>query len=109
MITAERETIQKQRTAFERGAEFGWNYADRGYGASRTAIAARAEAATVYPVPTRPRVVKSLHNPEYSYRVFNTELQYGYHANSWVSMGAVWVRDLELVADLIKNPTEEAI
>jgi hypothetical protein len=108
----ERAIIQKQRTAFEQGAEFGWNKADAGYGASTTHIQARAEAANRFPIPTRPRTVLSSEKL-YTYRVFSGVAQWQYtdtpSPKTWYTLSAVPMKDFDIINDLLKNPTEEAI
>jgi hypothetical protein len=108
----DRETIQKQRTAFEKGAEFGWRKANHGYAERDTVIHARSDAAIFYPLPTRPRTVLGS-DKLFKYRVFSGTIQWQYtdtpSPEIWYALAAVPVKELDIINDLLKNPTEEAI
>ena len=105
-MTTRNELIQSQRTAFAKGAEWGWQMAQDDYDIHHVVINALPEAAEHYPVPKVPREV---YIDGRKYRVTeNGGFEY-YNANrGYWSPSSLTAERVAGLADLLKNPLTDA-
>lgn len=99
------EIIQRQRTAFQAGAAYGWSQAQHGYSSRDTDISATADAATRYAVPRVPRVVTY---EDRQYRVRHGKLEYRLGPEQLWQGSVLTTAQIAVLIDLIQNPDEEA-